>query len=159
MSFYPKEQCSYAPKDEVCSPLGDFEMLKKDETFRSTALSLSVPNDYAEPLFDDEPRQTLVSDDYAVPRNDSSTIAPNQANTIASSHLDRHSESFVQPAASMNLLVAQIKDTMVKKVMPESIWYGTVMHVHVAICTHSPSLYIVFIENIVTFRDSSETQF
>ena len=40
----------------------------------------------------------------------------------------------MQPAASMKLLVAQIKETMVKKIPPQGIWY---VHMYDALCSHT----------------------
>jgi len=104
--------------------------LGKDRRFRSTAFSLSASNDYSEPLFDNnKPNKIFDSNDYALPHDDTLVVADNQANVGGSSHIDRRTESFVQPAASMKLLVAQIKDTMVKKILSESIWYDINVYV------------------------------
>jgi len=62
--------------------------------------------------------------------NDGLVKKPSQVGTKASDHFDRRSDSFVQPAASTKLLVAQIKEAMVKKILPESIWYVDTVYIH-----------------------------
>jgi len=119
--------CHCSPKGDAGihdpSPINGYDKpLEKVEMFRSTVLSLSVPNDYAEPIFDDNHKPLPSNCDYSVP-HDGLVKKSSQLGTKTSGHFKRRSDSFVQPAASMKLLVTQIKETMVKKILPESIWY------------------------------------
>ena len=88
-----------------------------DEKFHR--FSLSVPNDYDEPLFDYH-RLESVSGEYAVVRDD--TMVKKPLDSLTTGHYER-SQSFVQPATSLKLLLAQIKETMVTEISSESIWY------------------------------------
>jgi len=82
--------------------------------------SLSVPNAYAEPLFDYQ-RLESVSGEYTEVCDDA--IVKKPLDVLTTGHY-AHSQSFVQPATNLKLLLAQIKETMVTEISSENIWYA-----------------------------------
>jgi len=68
-----------------------------------------MPDDYTEPLFDD---------DYMMVNK-----SPQQYVNSGDIHHEHYSQLYAHPATSLHLLFTQIKETMVMEILPQSIWY------------------------------------
>ena len=85
-------------------------------------LSSPIPNDYTEPLFDNGANLEPDGDGYSVPYDGMVVRKPYQQDAKSGNYQQR-SQSFVQPATNLNLLLAQIKETLVMEISPDRIWY------------------------------------
>jgi len=76
------------------------------------------PDGYIEPLFDGEPKEEPVGDDYLVACDDTIVV---QQYINYGNHYQRL-DSFVQPPTCLISLLAQIKETKVMEISSKSIW-------------------------------------
>jgi len=98
-------------------------VVRSNELAFVNELSFPIPNDYTEPLFDDQHRLELVNDDYSIPYDDMTIRRPFQKDAVNKENHQR-SQSFVQPATNLDLLFVQIKETCTMEISSENIWYG-----------------------------------
>ncbi|XP_065903516.1 CUB and sushi domain-containing protein 1-like isoform X2 [Dysidea avara] len=83
-------------------------------------LSSPIPNDYTEPLFDNGANLEPDGDGYSVPYDGMVVRKPYQQDAKSGNYQQR-SQSFVQPATNLNLLLAQIKESLVMEISSDRI--------------------------------------
>ena len=113
----------FLDKQQVYVAHADFDEAEnlQEGSVRRAKLSISLPNDYTEPIFDCMSSPAALDDSYCYSQDVVMSDTTPSPYSIQLSNTEHSYVNYVKPAENLSLLFNQIKQTNVKDILRSSI--------------------------------------